>query len=132
MNWNNATQGGRLTADPIIRKTGNGTAVANFTIANNRRYKDSEGKKIEESFFIDVTFFGKTAENIEKYLKKGDPVLVQGYLKLDTWEKDGKKGSKIYIRGEKMQLVKSKSEGSGNSTATEQDDDPFDDSEVPF
>ena len=78
----------------------------------NDRRKNANGEWVEETTFVDVTLWSRTAEVASEYLSKGDPVLIEGRLKLDTWEKDGKKNSKLRVVGEKMQMLGGKS-GSG-------------------
>lgn len=82
---------GRLTKDPEARNTTNGTAVATFTIAVNRKYTKNNEK---ESDFFNCTAFGKTAEFISKYFKKGQQVLVEGRIQNRSWEDDN--GTKRY------------------------------------
>lgn len=84
---------GRLTADPVMRATPKGMPVASVRLASDRFYADKK-----DVVFIDVSVFSKTAENVGKYLKKGDPVIVRGQLELDVWDgKDGKKHQKYRI-----------------------------------
>lgn len=92
---------GNLTRDPELRYTPQGTAVAKFGIATNRKY--GEGK--EETYFGDVTVWGKQAENCSKYLSKGSRVLVEGRLVTEKWERDGKSHSKTAITAEKVQFL---------------------------
>jgi single-strand DNA-binding protein len=105
MNINKVTLAGRLTRDPEIKHTSSGTTIADFSIAVTRYYKNSAGESVEETDFIDVTAFGGSAEIIEKFLKKGNLVYVEGRLKLDTWESNGQKRSKLKVITESMQLV---------------------------
>src|SRR5512138_1837499 len=77
---------GNLTRDPELRYTPKGTAIAEFGLAINRTWKDESGETKEEVTFVDINAFGRQAEVIGQYLKKGRPVLVEGRLKLDTWE----------------------------------------------
>ena len=85
--FNKVILAGNLTRDPELRYTPSGTAVARFGIACNRRWKDTQtNEQKEEVMFIDVDAFGKTAETIGQYLKKGRPILLEGRLKLDQWD----------------------------------------------
>jgi single-strand DNA-binding protein len=104
---------GNLTRDAELRYTPSGTAVTDIGLAVNDRRKGANGEWIEEVTFVDVTLWGRTAEIASEYLGKGSPALIEGRLKLDTWEKDGKKNSKLKVIGERLQLVGSKSGGSG-------------------
>jgi single-strand DNA-binding protein len=103
---------GNLTRDPELRYTPAGKAVTELGLAVNDRRKGPNGDWIEETTFVDVTLWERQAEVASEYLTKGSPVLIEGRLKLDTWEKDGKKNSKLRVVGEKMQLLGSKG-GSG-------------------
>jgi single-strand DNA-binding protein len=110
VNLNVMLFGGRLTRDPEVRHTQGGMAVCKFGMASNRKRGDNE-----EVCFVDVTAFGKTAEIVERFVKKGDPLIVRGRLQLETWEaKDGSgKRSKHSIVAEEITLCGSKSDGDG-------------------
>ena len=85
--FNKVILAGNLTRDPELRYTPSGTAIAKFGLALNRKWKDSQsGEMREEVTFVDVDAFGKQAELIGQYVKKGNPLLVEGRLKMDTWE----------------------------------------------
>ncbi len=84
--FNKVIIAGNLTRDPELRYTPKGTAVARFTLAVNRVWRTETGETKEEVSFIDVDAFGRQAENIGKYMKKGRPLLVEGRLKQDSWE----------------------------------------------
>jgi single-strand DNA-binding protein len=99
---------GNLTRDPELRYTPAGKAVTELGLAINDRRKGPNGDWIEETTFVDVTLWERQAEVASEYLTKGSPVLIEGRLKLDSWEKDGKKNSKLRVVGEKMQLLGSK------------------------
>jgi single-strand DNA-binding protein len=96
---------GNVTRDIEIKYLQSGMAVAEIGLAVNDRRKDQNGQWIEETTFVDVTLWGRTAEVAGEYLGKGAPVLIEGRLKLDSWEKDGQKRSKLRVVGEKMQLI---------------------------
>ncbi len=96
---------GNLTRDPELRYIPSGTAVTEIGLAVNDRRKSASGEWIDETTFVDVTLWGRTAEVASEYLSKGSSVLVEGRLKLDTWEKDGKKNSKLRVIGERMQML---------------------------
>src|SRR3990172_8622558 len=87
---------GNLTKDPELRYNPNGTAVANFGIALNRRYKQGDEYR-EEVSYIDIVVFGKQAENCGQYLNKGSGVLVEGRLQQRRWESEGQKKSKVEV-----------------------------------
>ena len=98
---------GNLTRDPEVRYTPKGSAVADLGIAVNRQYTLENGEKREEVTFVDVTFWGRTAEVAGEYLKKGRPVFIEGRLQLDTWDdkQSGQKRSKLKVIGETMQML---------------------------
>ncbi len=84
--FNKVILAGNLTRDPELRYTPKGTAVARITLAVNRNYSTETGEKKEEVSFVDVDAWGRQAEVIAQYMKKGRPLLVEGRLKQDTWE----------------------------------------------
>lgn len=85
-NFNKVILAGNLTRDPELRYTSKGTAIAKLTLAINRSYTTEAGEKKEEVTFVDVDAFGRQAEVIGQYMRKGRPFLVEGRLKLDQWE----------------------------------------------
>ena len=85
-NFNKVILAGNLTRDPELRYTPKGTAVARIGMALNRTWKSETGESKEEVTFVDVEAFGRQAEVIAQYVKKGRPLLVEGRLKLDQWE----------------------------------------------
>ena len=98
---------GNLTRDPELRYIPSGTAVSDIGLAVNDRVKKGD-QWVDEVTFIDVTLWGRTAEIANEYLSKGSPVLIEGRLKLDRWEKDGQKHSKLKVTGDKLQMLGSK------------------------
>jgi single-strand DNA-binding protein len=139
---------GNLTRDPEVRYTPKGSAVADLGIAVNRQYTLETGEKREEVTFVDVTFWGRTAEVAGEYLKKGRPVFIEGRLQLDTWDdkQSGQKRSKLKVIGEMMQMLGSRpgaggdaDEGGGASRPARSSSPPPktaaaepDDDEIPF
>lgn len=117
---------GNLTRDPELRYIPSGKAVASFSVAVNRSYKDPSGEKKEDVSFINVVVWGKLAEICGEYLTKGRPVMVEGRLKSSSWEaQDGQKRSKLEVVASDVQFMgtKNKSErpegkgaGSGENT----------------
>ena len=103
---------GNVTRDPELRYISTGSAVTEIGLAVNDRRKTASGEWVEETTFVDVTLWGRTAEVAGEYVTKGAPLLIEGRLKLDTWEKDGKKNSKLRVVCDRMQLLGSKSDGS--------------------
>ena len=77
---------GNLTRDPELRVTPKGTAICTFSIAVNRKFKDDSGGEREEVTYVDIEAWGKSGENISKYVTKGRPLFVEGRLRLDQWE----------------------------------------------
>ncbi len=106
---------GNLTRDPELRYVPSGTAVIELGLAVNDRRKNASGEWVDETTFVDVTLWGRTAEIASEYLNKGSSVLIEGRLKLDTWEKDGKKNSKLRVVGERMQMLGGKGGGPGGT-----------------
>ena len=97
---------GNLTQDPEVRSLSSGTPVAEFGLAVNRRYKDKNGERQEETLFIQVESWARLAEFSGDWLKKGMRVFVEGRLKLDSWEaKDGSKRSRIKVRADRIQFA---------------------------
>jgi len=103
---------GNLTRDPELRYIPSGTAVSDIGLAINDRVK-RDGQWSEETTFVDVTLWARTAEVANEYLSKGSSVLIEGRLKLDTWENDGQKRSKLKVIGERMQMLGGRGGGGG-------------------
>jgi len=103
--FNQVTLVGNMVRDPEIRSLQNGTQIAKFTIGVTRKWQTENGEKKEEATFIDIDTFGKVASVVEKFLRKGDPVLVEGRLKMEQWEKDGQKRSKLIVVANSLQLL---------------------------
>jgi len=97
---------GGLTKDPELRYTPNGKAVVSFSIATTRRYRGADEEFQEETTFIDCEGWGKLAETIAQYLTKGQPIFVEGRLKLDQWESpEGNRRSRLKVVVERFQFV---------------------------
>jgi single-strand DNA-binding protein len=98
---------GNLTRDPELRYTPKGTAIAKIGLAVNRVWTNEAGEKKEDVTFIDVDVFGRTAENVGQYMRKGRPILVEGRLKLDQWDDKatGAKRSKLGVVAETVQFL---------------------------
>lgn len=107
---------GNLTRDIELRYTQSGMAVTDIGLAVNDRRKSQTGEWIEETTFVDITLWGRTAEVVNEYCSKGQPLFVEGRLKLDSWEKDGQKHSKLKVVGERIQLLGSKGGGGGGGS----------------
>ena len=106
---------GNLTRDVEIRYTSSGSALAKVGIATNRRFKSATGEIKDETMFIDLTFFGRTAEIANQYLRKGSKVLVEGRLVLEQWvAQDGTKRSRHSITVENMQMLDTRADAAQN------------------
>jgi single-strand DNA-binding protein len=103
---------GNLTRDPEIKYTPKGTAIAAFGMAVNRNYTTETGEKREEVTFIDIEAYARVAEVIGEYCHKGEPIYIEGRLKLDQWDdkQSGQKRSKMKVICETMQLLGGKRE----------------------
>lgn len=104
---------GNLTRDPEMRYLPSNAAVTGFGLAVNRTWKNQAGEKQEEVTFVDVECFGKMAEVLKQYVHKGDPLYIEGRLKLDQWEDatSGQKRSKMKIIAESFQFLSSGKQG---------------------
>lgn len=106
---------GNLTRDPELRYTPKGTAVAKIGLAVNRQWKSESGEQKEEVSFIDIEAWGRQAEVIAQYMKKGSPLFVEGRLKLDSWEDKNtkQKVSKLKVVLEGFNFIGGPREGGG-------------------
>jgi single-strand DNA-binding protein len=106
---------GNLTRDPELRYLQSGMAVTDIGLAVNDRRKNATGEWIEETTFIDVTLWGRTAEIAGEYLSKGSSTLIEGRLKTDSWDdkQTGQKRSKLKVVCERMQLLGGRGQGGG-------------------
>jgi len=98
---------GNLTRDIELRYSGSGSAIANTAIATSRKFTQN-GERKEEVCFIDITFFGRSAEVANQFLRRGSKVLIEGRLKFDQWEDQNGKRSKHSVIVETMQMMDSK------------------------
>lgn len=108
---------GNLTRDVEIRHIASGTAVAEIGLAVNEKVKKN-GEWVEEPVFVDVTLWGRTAEVASEYCGKGSNVLIEGKLRLQSWEKDGQKRSKLTVTADSFQMLGSR-KGTGNAAQPE-------------
>lgn len=106
---------GNLTRDVELRYTQGGTAVTEIGLAVNDRVKKND-EWIDEATFVDITLWGRLAEVAGQYLGKGAPILIEGRLKLEQWEKDGQKRSKLGVVAEKMQMLGGKQQDGGGQS----------------
>src|SRR5271163_1268838 len=96
---------GNLTRDPEVKYTPKGTAVCDLGLAINDSYKAQDGTIKETVTYVDIEVWGRTAENCKQYLTKGRGVFVEGQLKLDQWEQDGQKKSRLKVRADRVQFL---------------------------
>ncbi|MFS0489908.1 single-stranded DNA-binding protein [Leadbetterella byssophila] len=127
---NKVTLIGNLGADPEVRSFPSGDKVANVSLATTEKYKSKDGQVKEETEWHRVEFWGGLAEIVDKYLKKGDSVYVEGKIKTEEYEKDGIKRYSTKIRATQMQMLGKRSESAtpatpDPSTVTNDDDLPF-------
>jgi single-strand DNA-binding protein len=114
-NYNKVMLMGRLTRDPEVRYSANGTAITNIGLAVNRNWRNQDGQTQEEVTFVDVTAFGKRGEAVGQYLKKGRPIFIEGHLRMDQWDdkQTGQKRSKLAIIMDAFEFIDSRGEGEG-------------------
>ena len=118
-NFNKVILAGNLTRDPEMRYTPKGAAVVRITLAINRNYTTETGERREEVSFVEVEAWGKQAETISKYMKKGRPFLVEGRLKQDTWEDKNthQKQSKLKVVLESFSFIDSRGPGADSDNS---------------
>jgi single-strand DNA-binding protein len=118
-NFNKVILAGNLTRDPELRYTPKGTAIAKIGLAINRKWRSESGEMKDETTFVDVDAFGKTAETIGQYLKKGRPILIEGRLRYETWDDktSGQKRSKLGVVMDSFQFIDSGSRGDNEGAA---------------
>ena len=116
MSLNSVNIMGNLTRDPELKYTPSGKSVCSLSIANNRVYT-SNGQKVTEVSYFDVEVWGAAAENCVKYLSKGRGIIVEGRLRQDRWEKDGKTQSRVRISASNIHFLPAKREDSSNMPA---------------
>jgi single-strand DNA-binding protein len=118
---NHCTFMGNLTRDPELKSIGSGTQVCETSIAVNKKWKDkNSGEMREKVAFIDVTWWGRTAENVAQYFKKGNRILVEGELDQDTWtdKTTGQKRSKLKVQGSRFHFLP-RGDRSGNDSSNQ-------------
>lgn len=126
-NFNKVIIAGNLTRDPELRYTPKGTAIARLSMALNRKWKNDSGEMQEEVTFVDVDAFGRQAEVIAQYMKKGRPLLVEGRLRLDQWEdkQSGARRSQLRVVLDSFSFIDGGGGGGGGRGETS---DPFEQS----
>lgn len=118
---------GNLTRDVELKYTPKGTAIADIGLAVNRTWKDDSGQKMEAVTFIDVTLWGRVAEIVGEYCKKGRPLFVEGRLELDQWDDKatGQKRQKLKVIGENVQLLGGGKPGEKANAPDDNDEPPM-------
>jgi single-strand DNA-binding protein len=124
-NFNKVILLGNLTRDPQLSYLPSQTAVVDFGLAMNRKWKSQDGSMKEDTCFVDCQAFGKTAETINKYCKKGNPLFVEGRLKFDSWTaQDGTKRSKHRVTVENFQFMPTSGPRQGTADSTDESQIP--------
>lgn len=143
-NFNKVILMGNLTRDPQLRYLPSNTAVCDFGLAVNRRWRGADGEMKEETCFVDVDAFGKPGETINQYMSKGRAILVEGRLRFRQWTtEDGQKRSKLSVVAENFQFVGGRGEGGAPSdragatsgsakTTAPEGKPPSNDDDIPF
>jgi single-strand DNA-binding protein len=127
-NFNKVILIGNLTRDPQLSYLPSQTAVVDFGLATNRKWKAQDGQQREEVCFVDCRTFGKPAETINKYCKKGRPLMVEGRLTYDSWTgKDGVKKSKLRVTVETFQFISAGGAGEHSGSAGSESQAPSED-----
>jgi len=122
MSLNSVNILGNLTRDPELKYTNSGKSVCNLSIANNRVYSKGSEKVTEVSYF-DIEVWGAVAENCAKYLSKGSGIIVDGRLKQDRWEKDGKMQSRVRIVANNIHFMPKRGEGAATQQSSSGNED---------
>jgi len=127
---------GNVTRNIELSYTTGQTAVASFGIAVNKKYKSKSGEKMESVLFIDCVAFGKTAETLNKYVSKGNPILISGELQLDSWTtQEGQKRSKHKVLVQNFQFLptgEKREEQTGNKNPEHDENYKHPDDDIPF
>jgi single-strand DNA-binding protein len=113
-NLNKVMLMGGLSRDPQLSYLPSQTPVVEFGLATTRTFRKQDGSQGEEKCYVDCQMFGKRAEVVNKYFKKGDPIFVEGRLKFDSWEKDGRKHSRLRVFVENFEFIGRGGAGQGN------------------
>jgi single-strand DNA-binding protein len=138
INTNQLFLAGNLTRDPDTRQLNGGNVVCKFSVANNERYKDRNGDPQEQTHYVDVEVWGRSADACGKHLSRGSSVFVEGKLQMDAWEdkETGRKRSKLYVRANRVHFLdapperpdsgrRSEPAGRDEGAKIDQDDIPF-------
>ncbi len=126
MYLNKAILFGNLTRDPELRALPSGMNVVNFSIATNRVFRDRDGKKQEQADFHNVVVFGRQADVVAQYLKKGSSVFVEGRMQTRSWDKNGEKHYRTEVVADRVQFGP-RASGSGVPARSDMPEDVHDD-----
>lgn len=134
MYLNKAIVVGNLTRDPELRSLPSGQPVTNFSLATNQVYKDGKGERQERTEFHNIVVFGKQAESVAQYLKKGDSALVEGRLQTRSWESEGQKKYRTEVVADRVQFGSKRVGKDTEADVVESNEALADvsDSEIPF
>ena len=134
--YNKVIMMGNLTRDPQLSYLPSQTAIVEFGLATNRKWKGNDGQEKEEVCFIDCRMYGKRAEIISKYCTKGNPLLIEGHLVFDQWDaQDGSKRSKHRINVDSFTFMDHAQRNvtqTQSSSQTEPEPEPIDEDSIPF
>lgn len=122
MYLNKAMIYGNLTRDPEMKALPSGMNVTTFSLATNRVYKDRDGNRQESTDYHNIVVFGRQAETVNQYLKKGSGAFVEGRLQTRSWEKDGQKMYRTEIVADRVQFGPRTDGGGGGAAATPNND----------
>jgi len=122
---------GNLTRDPELKALPSGQNVCSFSIATNRTYKDRDGKKQEQTEFHNIVVFGKNADNIATYMRKGSALYIEGRLQTRSWEKDGEKKYRTEVVAEIVQFGPKK-DGASRKEESHDADAEVGSEEIPY
>ncbi len=126
MYLNKALLYGNLTRDPELRSLPSGMNVVNFSIATNRTFKDRDGKKQEQTDFHNIVVFGRQADTVNQYLKKGSSVFVEGRMQTRSWEKEGQKMYRTEVVADRVQFGPRAGGGGGGNRSQDAQPDEHD------
>ncbi|MFP4027216.1 MAG: single-stranded DNA-binding protein [Candidatus Brocadiia bacterium] len=119
-NFNKVFLMGNLTRDPELRYTPSGTSLCEFGMATNRTWTNRDGEQREEACFVDITMWGRRGEVISEYFSKGDPIFIEGRLKLDQWETADGRRSKLTVVAENFEFIGGRGPSGGSSRGKSQ------------
>ncbi len=119
-NLNRVFLAGNLTRDPEVRYIPSGKAVADLSLAINRKYKTATGESKEDTCFVNVVVWGRQAETAGEYLRKGSMILVEGSLRYDQWEANGEKRSRLRVNADRVQFLDRSKSGGGEAGRREE------------